>query len=90
MPVDWTNVPTVEIPPPPKAYCPACQSGDFTIVRSMGDQGDGSVFRRCVCRSCSAPFLVVVDPMLASDWQDQVDTSVEYQHHPNREGNNVR
>ena len=77
MAIDWTTVPTVEIPPPPKAYCPTCQSGSFTIIRTMGDQGDGAVFRRCICRECSEPFLVVVDPMLANDWQAELDTPVD-------------
>lgn len=67
MPESWYDVPIVEIPPPPLVCCPRCgMAGGYIIVRSMGDQGDGSVTRRCVCKAegCLRRFLVVVNPEL--------------------------
>jgi hypothetical protein len=67
--IDWASVPITFIPPAPAPACPACGQLGHRIIRSQGRETDGSISRRCVCRHCSAPFLVVVEPELASDWQ---------------------
>jgi hypothetical protein len=60
--IDWSEVPIVFIKAPPRAQCQACGSlSTPTIVRSE-QGGDGSVSRRAICRECSEPFLIVVEP----------------------------
>lgn len=77
--INWTTVPMVCIPPPPRAACPGCGSTSHTIVRSSSG-GDGSVTRKAICADCSTPFLVIVDPDLASDWQADVVDPIGFQH----------
>ena len=40
--------------------CPYCGSDRHTIVRSNRET-DRSITRRCVCRTCSRRFLVVIE-----------------------------
>jgi len=55
----WQDTPTIIIP---RARCPHC--GDMTpphIYRSYAG-GDGSMTRRCICRSCSRKYAILIDP----------------------------
>lgn len=67
----WDDVEFVAIPPAPVARCPGCGWHQHQTIRTMGGCGDGAVMRRCVCLACSERFVVVVDPTLANDWQDE-------------------
>lgn len=69
--IDWGRCPIVTIPPPPRAACPACGSLQHVITRSMPTENDGSRTRKAICERCSSPFLIVVDPDVASDWQGE-------------------
>ena len=40
--------------------CPHCHQVKPIIVKTL-DGGDGSKSRRCVCRSCSMRFVVVIE-----------------------------
>jgi hypothetical protein len=57
--VQWDSVPMLFVP---LVRCPSCTSPDgHTIVRTF-TEADGSITRRCICRACSRPFLLIVDP----------------------------
>lgn len=60
--VDWGAVPVVTIPAPPVVTCPRCWSPLYEIIRTMAAEADGSQTRRCLCRGCSRPFVVIADP----------------------------
>lgn len=45
----------------PRTQCPHCQSPRPIVIRSERG-GDGSTSRKCVCRSCSRRFVVVIEP----------------------------
>jgi len=66
--IDWSAAPVVEIPLV-VIRCPSCWAADYTVVRSQGNQGDGSRLRRCLCSACLNPFVVVADP--AIKWQGE-------------------
>lgn len=53
----WQDAPLVFITAP---HCPRCLAPRPIIIRSE-QGGDGSVSRRCVCRSCSSRFVLVVE-----------------------------
>ncbi|QDT06894.1 hypothetical protein K227x_53170 [Rubripirellula lacrimiformis] len=55
---DWKTAPMVIIE---AAACPVCFALKPIIVRTE-QGGDGSSSRRCVCRECSAHFLLVIEP----------------------------
>ena len=59
--IDWSAVEIVTIPPPPRARCPECCCDSQILVRSLRG-ADGSTTRYAICRSCSEPFVIVVDP----------------------------
>jgi len=58
MSIAWSDTPIVFVVAP---HCPSCGAMRPIIVRSE-QGGDGSTSRRCVCRSCSSRFVVVVEP----------------------------
>ncbi len=60
--INWSAVPIVFIPLPPRPACPACQSTRQPIITRSEDQGDGSILRKCVCRDCNEPFRIVAEP----------------------------
>lgn len=60
--IDWQAAPCVFVPLPPKALCPACGYDDHATIRSQPVESDGSRARRCVCRNCGSPFLIVTEP----------------------------
>lgn len=66
--IDWQAAPEVYIPLPPRPACPACGSFDPPDIRRSENQGDGSTLRRCICRACGAPFRLIVDPDISTDW----------------------
>jgi hypothetical protein len=37
------------------------------MIRKSTDQGDGSIYRRLICRRCSTPWRLVIDPD-SNDW----------------------
>lgn len=57
MSVSWQDAPLVFVVAP---HCPRCLAPRPIIIRSE-QGGDGSVSRRCVCRSCSSRFVVVIE-----------------------------
>lgn len=58
-PVDWSVAPMAFVVAP---HCPRCGALRPIIVRSMPREADGSSSRRCVCRKCSRPFVLVIEP----------------------------
>jgi hypothetical protein len=54
----WATAKPVYISAPHCAYCHATRPH---IIRSISEN-DGSVTRRCLCRSCGARCLVVIEP----------------------------
>lgn len=55
--MNWQDAPYVYVIRP---ACPHCGATGYTIVRSSREP-DGSVSRRCVCRSCSRRFFLVLE-----------------------------
>lgn len=60
---EWSAVPMVFIPRPPRVACPhpGCGREGHIIVRSYTEPDGSAITRRVICRHCSRPFLVVVD-----------------------------
>ncbi len=59
----WSNCPRVFIVAP---HCPACLGNDLLTIRCE-QNGDGSVTRKTVCRTCSSRFLLIVEPPSAGN-----------------------
>lgn len=43
-------------------HCPRCKSMDLYTVRSVGDQGDGSILRLSLCLKCGKRFSLILEP----------------------------
>ena len=65
----WSDAPLVFVT---EIHCPSCLSPRPIIVRSVAG-GDRSRSRRCVCRSCSGRFILVIEPSLPEFGKSQLD-----------------
>lgn len=66
--IRWATVPRVHIP---RAKCPYCSTLDAPVFVKSTDQGDGSIYRRLICKRCSSPWALVLDP-------DEVEMSTHW------------
>jgi hypothetical protein len=57
---EWHEVEMVFVVRPPPILCPHCGASRRFILKSLRG-GDGSVSRRCLCRSCLRRYIVVVE-----------------------------
>lgn len=73
----WIGVPYVFVivPEPPPIVCPCCESTETPIYVRTDQNGDGSVTRRSICRSCSERFKLVVETVPATG---KVDDAFDY------------
>jgi len=62
----WTDAPIVEVPL--WQPCPACGSPAEPIYLRYFRSADGSSTRRCVCRACSARFVLIAAPPDDDGW----------------------
>jgi len=54
----WDAAPVVFIQ---RATCPRCGSDRSPHILRSENQGDGSILRKCLCKTCSRKFKIVVE-----------------------------
>lgn len=64
MRINWSDTPLQFIQAPPPVLCPFCLTDEPPLHQRSEDQGDGSILRKHICRNCSEPFRVVIEPTL--------------------------
>lgn len=55
----WQSVPIVVVPRP---CCPHCGDAGYPEIKRSAGGGDGSMSRKCVCRSCGGRWVLLIDP----------------------------
>ncbi|WP_436716397.1 hypothetical protein U8335_02295 [Roseiconus lacunae] len=60
--IRWTEVP-ITFAPLIIIRCPECKSDRKPVIVNTTTEDDGSITRRCICRECGAPSLLVLEPI---------------------------
>ena len=65
MAISWSDAPHSFLPfiPLPKWRCPHCGSNEKPIHMRTRTERDRSIARRFICRECSKPSVIVLEPV---------------------------